>query len=418
MAKKTNEPIVPELAPRQSVVAMNITTEMKDSFISYAMSVITDRALPDVRDGLKPVHRRILYSMHENGHTASARTVKSSRIVGDVLGKYHPHGDASVYDAMVTMTQEFSTRYPLIIGQGNFGTIDGDNAAAMRYTEAKMSRISGELLRDLDKETVDFRPNYDNTRKEPVVLPTAVPNLLLNGTLGIAVGMATSIPPHHLGEVIDATLHLIDSPEATTEDLVTYIKGPDFPTGGVIFDQKEILRAYATGRGGVVTRGEAEITEQKSGQAQIVITSLPYRVNKADLIMHMADLIREKKLEGIKDVRDLSTRDIRVVIDLKNGIHPQKVLNFLYKHTQLENTFHFNIVALVDGVPQTLSLKSLLTEFIAHRDIVVRKRSAYDLRKAQEREHILLGLKKRLIISIRLFQLFVHQKIQQLLEKI
>ncbi|QQR50044.1 DNA gyrase subunit A [Candidatus Nomurabacteria bacterium] len=396
MAKKTNEPIVPELAPRQSVVAMNITTEMKDSFISYAMSVITDRALPDVRDGLKPVHRRILYSMHENGHTASARTVKSSRIVGDVLGKYHPHGDASVYDAMVTMTQEFSTRYPLIIGQGNFGTIDGDNAAAMRYTEAKMSRISGELLRDLDKETVDFRPNYDNTRKEPVVLPTAVPNLLLNGTLGIAVGMATSIPPHHLGEVIDATLHLIDSPEATTEDLVTYIKGPDFPTGGVIFDQKEILRAYATGRGGVVTRGEAEITEQKSGQAQIVITSLPYRVNKADLIMHMADLIREKKLEGIKDVRDLSTRDIRVVIDLKNGIHPQKVLNFLYKHTQLENTFHFNIVALVDGVPQTLSLKSLLTEFIAHRDIVVRKRSAYDLRKAQEREHILLGLKKAL----------------------
>jgi DNA gyrase subunit A len=396
MAKKTNEPIVPELAPRQSVVAMNITTEMKDSFISYAMSVITDRALPDVRDGLKPVHRRILYSMHENGHTASARTVKSSRIVGDVLGKYHPHGDASVYDAMVTMTQEFSTRYPLIIGQGNFGTIDGDNAAAMRYTEAKMSRISGELLRDLDKETVDFRPNYDNTRKEPVVLPTAVPNLLLNGTLGIAVGMATSIPPHHLGEVIDATLHLIDSPEATTEDLVTYIKGPDFPTGGVIFDQKEILHAYATGRGGVVTRGEAEITEQKSGQAQIVITSLPYRVNKADLIMHMADLIREKKLEGIKDVRDLSTRDIRVVIDLKNGIHPQKVLNFLYKHTQLENTFHFNIVALVDGVPQTLSLKSLLTEFIAHRDIVVRKRSTYDLRKAQEREHILLGLKKAL----------------------
>lgn len=382
--------------PKEGIIARSITVEMKESYISYAMSVITARALPDVRDGLKPVHRRILYSMHENGHTASARTVKSSHIVGDVLGKYHPHGDASVYDAMVTMTQEFSTRYPLIIGQGNFGTIDGDNAAAMRYTEAKMSRISGELLRDLDKETVDFRPNYDSTRKEPSVLPTVIPNLLLNGTIGIAVGMATNIPPHNLGEVIDATLHLIDDPKAASEDLLTYIKGPDFPTGAIAYSEQEMLHAYASGRGGVVVRGEAEITEQKTGQAQIIITSIPYKVNKAELISSIAELHQEKKLEGIRDVRDLSTKDIRIVIDLKNGVHPQKVLNFLYKHTQLETTFHYNMVALVDGVPQTVSVKTLLSEFIAHRQTVVKRRTIFDLRKAEEREHILLGLKKAL----------------------
>ncbi len=388
---KKEEPI-----SRQSVVGIDITKEMKDSYISYAMSVIMSRALPDVRDGLKPVHRRILYAMHEMGLTSSAKTKKSAAVVGDVLGKYHPHGDVAVYDSMVGMAQEFSYRYPLIIGQGNFGSIDGDPAAAMRYTEAKMSKLSAELLRDLEKDTVDFRANYDSTRKEPIVLPSAVPNLLLNGTLGIAVGMATNIPPHHLGEVIDATLHLIDNKDATTDDLLEFIKGPDFPTGGIVYGSVDMKHAYATGRGGVVTRGEAEIVEAKSGQAQIIIPSIPYRVNKSDLIMSIADLVSEKKLEGVKGLRDESTKDIRIVIDLKNGVFPQKVLNFLYKHTQLETTFHFNIVAIVDGVPQTLSLKSILTEFIAHRDIVVRRRTAFDLKRAEEREHILLGLKKAL----------------------
>ncbi len=394
MAKES--PKSEELVPRQNVVGIDITKEMKDSYISYAMSVIMSRALPDVRDGLKPVHRRILYAMHEMGLTSSAKTKKSAAVVGDVLGKYHPHGDVAVYDSMVGMAQEFSYRYPLIIGQGNFGSIDGDPAAAMRYTEAKMSKLSAELLRDLEKDTVDFRANYDSTRKEPIVLPAAVPNLLLNGTLGIAVGMATNIPPHHLGEVVDATLHLIDNKDATTDDLLEFIKGPDFPTGGIVYGSADMKHAYATGRGGVVTRGEAEIVEAKSGQAQIIITSIPYRVNKSDLIMSIADLVSEKKLEGVKGLRDESTKDIRIAIDLKNGVFPQKVLNFLYKHTQLETTFHFNIVAIVDGIPQTLSLKSILTEFIAHRDIVVRRRTAFDLRRAEEREHILLGLKKAL----------------------
>lgn len=385
----------PDVA-RQSVVPINIVSEMKDSYISYAMSVITSRALPDVRDGLKPVHRRILFAMNEMGLTSSAKTRKSAAVVGDVLGKYHPHGDVSVYDSMVGMAQEFSYRYPLIIGQGNFGSIDGDPAAAMRYTEAKMSKVSAELLRDLDKDTVDFRPNYDSTKKEPTVLPASVPNLLLNGTLGIAVGMATNIPPHNLTEVIDATLHLIEHNDATTEDLCEFIKGPDFPTGGIVYGEKDMTHAYSSGRGGVVTRGEAEIAEQKSGVAQIIITSIPYRVNKADLIMSIAELVQEKKLEGVKGLRDESTKDIRIVIDLKQGVHPQKVLNFIYKHTALETTFHFNIVALVDGVPQTLSLKSILEEFVKHRQVIVKRRTAYDLKRAEEREHILLGLKKAL----------------------
>jgi DNA gyrase subunit A len=379
-----------------SIIPTNITSEMKDSYLSYAMSVIVSRALPDVRDGLKPVHRRILYSMHEMGLTASARFRKSAAVVGEVLGKYHPHGDMAVYDSMVGMAQEFSYRYPLILGQGNFGSIDGDAAAAMRYTEAKMSKISSEILRDLEKDTVDFRPNYDNTRREPAVLPSSVPNLLLNGTLGIAVGMATNIPPHNLGEVVDACTHLIENPDATTEDLASFVQGPDFPTGGLIYGQKDILHAYASGRGGIVTRGEAEIVEQKNGQFQIIITSLPFRVNKQDLVVSIADLVHEKKLEGIKGLRDESTRDIRVVIDLKNGVHPQKVLNYLYKHTQLETLFHFNVLALVDGTPQTLSLKSILEEFVSHRQEIVKRRSAYDLKKAEEREHILLGLKKAL----------------------
>ncbi len=395
MAKKDQEK---ESAPieRQSVMPINITTEMKDSYISYAMSVITARALPDVRDGLKPVHRRILYAMQEMGLTASAKTRKSSAVVGDVLGKYHPHGDMSVYDAMVGMAQDFSLRYPLIIGQGNFGSIDGDPPAAQRYTEAKMSKLSSDLMRDLEKDTVDFRPNYDSTRKEPTVLPAGVPNLLLNGTLGIAVGMATNIPPHNLREVVDATLHLIDNPDATTDDLLEFIKGPDFPTGGILYGEKDLQHAYAFGRGGIVTRGEAEIVEQKTGIAQIVITSIPYRVNKSDLITSVAALVQEKKLEGVKGLRDESTKDIRIVIDLKQGIHPQKVLNFIYKHTQLETMFHFNIVALVDGVPQTLSLPTILSEFVAHRKIVVTRRTKYDLARAEEREHILLGLKKAL----------------------
>lgn len=400
MAKKTEENKanqVPEKVPQTTgVMARNIVTEMRESYLDYAMSVITSRALPDVRDGLKPVHRRILYSMNEIGLTASAKTRKSATVVGDVLGKYHPHGDASVYDAMVKMAQDFSMRYPLIVGQGNFGSIDGDGAAAMRYTEAKMSRLSSELLRDLEKETVDFRPNYDNRLKEPSVLPTAVPNLLLNGTLGIAVGMATNIPPHNLREVIDATTALIDDPEATTEDLLKFVQGPDFPTGGMIFNAKDIHHAYTTGRGGIVCRGDAEIVESKSGVQQIIITSIPYRVVKADLIMAIADHVREKKIDGIKGLRDESTKDIRIVIDLKNNAHPQKVLNFLYKHTQLEDSFHLNVVALVKGVPETLSLKGILESFIEHRVEVVKRRTTYDLRKAEEREHILIGLKKAL----------------------
>ncbi len=369
---------------------------MKESYLDYAMSVITARALPDVRDGLKPVHRRILFAMHEMGLTPSARFRKSAAVVGDVLGKYHPHGDASVYDAMVNMAQDFNYRYPLIMGQGNFGSIDGDNAAAMRYTEAKMSKIAGELLRDIEKETVDFRPNYDSTKKEPTVFPAALPALLLNGTLGIAVGMATNIPPHNLGEVVDACIHLIENEDATTEDLLEFVKGPDFPTGGVVYGQADLAHAYATGRGGVVTRGVAEIVENKGGMFQIIITSIPYKVNKSDLLMAIADLAREKKIEGIKGLRDESTKDIRIAIDLKNGINPQKILNYLYKHTQLESNFNYNVVALVEGVPQTLSLRSMLSEFISHRQVIVRRRSEYDLRRAKEREHILLGLKKAL----------------------
>lgn len=394
MADKEEKKI--EKIEAKSLSNRNITTEMKESYLDYAMSVITQRALPDVRDGLKPVHRRILYAMGQMNLTAGAKTRKSAAVVGEVLGNYHPHGDVAVYDSMVKMAQDFSFRYPLIIGQGNFGNIDGDSAAAMRYTEAKMSKISGEMLKDLEKETVDWHPNYDNTKKEPAVLPAAVPNLLLNGTLGIAVGMATNIPPHNLNEVVDATLHLVDNPDDTTEDLLQFIKGPDFPTGGIIYNQIDINHAYTTGRGGVVTRGHAEIVEDKKGQFQIIVTSIPYRVNKAELIIAIADLVREKKVEGIKGLRDESTKDIRIAIDLKNGAQPQSVLNYLYRHTQLEDTFHFNLVALIDGVPKTLSLKSFLDEFIDHRKIVVKRRTEFDLKKAEAREHILLGLKKAL----------------------
>jgi DNA gyrase subunit A len=383
-------------APHVNVVSRSITTEMRESYLDYAMSVITARALPDVRDGLKPVHRRILYAMHEAGLTVSAKTRKSATVVGDVIGKYHPHGDAAVYDAMVKMAQDFSMRYPLIVGQGNFGSIDGDAAAAYRYTEAKMSRLAGEMLKDIEKETVDFRPNYDNTKQEPTVMPAAYPNLLLNGTLGIAVGMASNIPPHNLREVSDAAVHLIDNSDATTEDLLQFVQGPDFPTGCIAFNQADIKHAYTTGRGGVVVRGDAEIVEGKKGDYQIVITSIPFRVVKADLITKIADLVHEKKLEGIRDIRDESTKDVRIVIELKGTGHPQTVLNYLYKHTQLEETFHYNLVALVDGVPQTLSLKAMLESFVAHRKDVVTRRTKYDLRVAEAREHILIGLKKAL----------------------
>ncbi len=395
MAKKA---AAPEEVPEKvhvSIIDQSITAEMRQSYIDYAMTVITSRALPDVRDGLKPVHRRILYAMRMTGLTPSAKFRKSATVVGEVLGSYHPHGDASVYDAMVKLAQDFSTRYPLVLGQGNFGSIDGDPAAAYRYTEAKMSRLSDEMLRDLEKETVEWTPNFDGSKQEPTVLPAAAPNLLLNGALGIAVGMATNIPPHNLREVVNATVALIDDPNTTTEDLLTHVKGPDFPLGAIAFNQADIKHAYTTGKGGVVVRGEAEIVEDKKG-TNIVITSIPYRVNKADLITRIADLVRDKKLEGVKDLRDESTSDIRVVVELKGTAHPQAVLNNLYKYTELESTFHYNMLALVDGVPQTLSLKGMLENFIVHRREVVRRRTEYDLRKAEEREHILLGLSKAL----------------------
>ncbi|CAN5703872.1 DNA gyrase subunit A [soil metagenome] len=394
MAKKVVEQPAEE-APRVTVVDQSITAEMRTSYLDYAMSVITSRALPDVRDGLKPVHRRILYAMRQTGLTPTAKFRKSATVVGEVLGSYHPHGDASVYDAMVKLAQDFTTRYPLVQGQGNFGSIDGDPAAAYRYTEAKMSRLAEAMLSDLEKETVDWAPNFDGSKQEPTVLPAAAPNLLLNGGLGIAVGMATNIPPHNLREVADATMHLIDNEEATTDDLLQFVKGPDFPLGAVAFNQADIRHAYTTGKGGVVVRGEADIVEDKKG-TNIIITSIPYRVNKSDLIVRIADLVRDKKLEGIKDLRDESTSDIRIVVELKGTAHPQAVLNNLYKHTELESTFHYNMLALVDGIPQTLSLKGMLAEFIKHRKDVVRRRTEYELRKAEEREHILLGLSKAL----------------------
>jgi DNA gyrase subunit A len=381
---------------QQGVRRVNITGEMQAAYLNYAMSVITSRALPDARDGLKPVHRRILFAMHKGGVTASAKTRKSARVVGDVIGKYHPHGDTAVYESMVHLAQDFATRYLLVIGQGNFGSIDGDNAAAMRYTEAKMSKLSGEMLKGLEKDTVDFRDNYDASEREPVVMPAAVPNLLLNGGLGIAVGMATNIPPHNLREVVDATTHLLANPKATTDDLLEFVKGPDFPLGGIAFNQKDIAHAYAHGRGGVICRGESEIVEGKKGAMQIIITSIPFRVNKSKLIERIADLVRSKKLEGIKGLRDESTSDIRVVIDLKGTAHPQTVLNYIYKNTQLEEPFHYNCVALVGGVPKTLGLKEMLEVFITHRTEVVTRRIQYDLRVAEAREHILQGLKKAL----------------------
>lgn len=373
----------------------DIETEMQESYLDYAMTVIVSRALPDVRDGLKPVHRRILYVMHELGLRHNVKHRKSAAVVGDVLGKYHPHGDQAVYQSMVHMAQDFSLRYPLIDGQGNFGSMDGDGAAAMRYTEARMSAVAEELLVDLDKETVDWGDNYDGTKKEPKVLPAKLPNLLLTGSLGIAVGMATNIPPHNLTEVADGIMALIADPEMTTEDLAEIIKGPDFPTGGIIYDVAAIKNAYATGRGGIVMRAKTEITETKSGTYQIIVNEIPFQVNKATLLERIAELVRDKKLEGIKDVRDESDKDgVRVVIDLKKDALANKILNQLFSYTQLQETFHVNMMALVGGIePEVLNLKTILEKYIEHRQVVVRRRTEFELKKAKERAHILEGLK-------------------------
>ncbi|MFA6306445.1 MAG: DNA gyrase subunit A [Patescibacteria group bacterium] len=371
-----------------------INDEMRKSYLDYAMSVIVSRALPDVRDGLKPVHRKILYAMWNVGLRAGGKFRKSATVVGEVLGKYHPHGDTAAYESMVRMAQDFSMRYPLVRGQGNFGSMDGDRAAAMRYTEAKLSAISEEMLFDIDKNTVNFVPTYDGSHQEPSVLPAKLPNLLLNGTMGIAVGMATNIPPHNLRELIDAIVHLISNPEATVEDLMQFVKGPDFPTGGVIYNQKDILQAYATGKGGIVMRGVAEVVENKSGLFQIIISEIPYQINKATLVEKIAELVKDKKIEGIKDLRDESDKDgVRVVVDLKKDAYPKKILNSLFKMTQLQETFHVNMLALVDGIqPKVLTLKMVLEEYVKHRTEVVKRRTQFDLDKARERAHILEGL--------------------------
>jgi len=382
----------------RTVELRTVENVMEDSYLRYSMSVIIDRALPDVRDGLKPVHRRILYAMNRDGLRSGARHRKSANVVGAVMGDYHPHGDAAIYDSMVRMAQPWAMRYLLVNGQGNFGSMDGDPPAAMRYTEAKMERLADELLEDIDKETVDFRDNYDGRLQEPTVLPSKLPNLLLNGQLGIAVGMATNIPPHNLGELVDAEMTLIDNPQATLDDLLEHVKGPDFPTGGVIYGKESIKVAYATGRGGVVTRGIAEIVEGAKGRHQIIITEIPYALNKETLVLKIADLVRDKKLTGISDLRDETARGkVRMVIDLKRDAYPKKLLNQLYKLTPLQTSFHFNMMALIDGIqPRVLGLVDILQEHIKHRQIVVRRRTEFELRKAQERAHILEGLKTAL----------------------
>ena len=381
-----------------TIKSREITHEMQESYLDYAMSVIVSRALPDIRDGLKPVHRRILYSMHEMGLRPGAKYRKSATVVGHVLGKYHPHGDVAAYDSMVRMAQNFSLRYPLVDGQGNFGSIDGDPPAAHRYTEAKLAPISEMLLADIEKDTVDFRDNFDGTTQEPAVLPTRIPNLLINGSMGIAVGMATNIPPHNLGEVLDGLVHLIDKPDADVTELNQFIKGPDFPTGGTIYNEKDILNAYATGKGPVVMRAKADINESEKRGFQIIVTEIPYQVNKSELIIKVAELVKDKKIEGIKDVRDESDKDgLRIAIDLKQDAFPRKVLNQLFKYTELQKSFHFNMLGLIDGIqPQILGLKQLLEKFVEHRQEIVTRRSKYDLRRAQDRAHILEGLKKAL----------------------
>lgn len=383
-----------EIRQVDGVERRSLENVMEDSFFRYSMSVIIDRALPDVRDGLKPVHRRILHSMNVNGNRSNAKFVKSARIVGDVMGKYHPHGDSSIYNSMVRLAQPWSLRYPLVQGQGNFGSMDGDPAAASRYTEARMQRIADELLTDIEKQTVDFRDNYDGSEQEPMVLPAKLPNLLLNGQIGIAVGMATNIPPHNLGELVDASVELIDNKEATIEDLMRHVKGPDFPTGATVYGGAPMKQAYLTGRGSVTIRAVADIEETKRGRHQIVVTEVPYGVNKASIVERIAELYKEKKI-SISDLRDESARGkVRIVIEVKKDGYPKKVLNQLFKQTALQTTFNYNMLALIDGIqPKILGLQEMLQEFIKHRQIVVRRRTEFELKKAKERAHILEGYK-------------------------
>jgi DNA gyrase subunit A len=378
-----------------TVELRTVENVMEDSYLRYSMSVIVSRALPDVRDGMKPVHRRILYTMNRDGLRASSKHRKSANVVGAVMGDFHPHGDSSIYDAMVRMAQPWNMRYMLVNGQGNFGSMDGDPPAAMRYTEAKMARLAEELLVDIEKDTVEFRENYDARLQEPSVLPAKIPNLLLNGQLGIAVGMATNIPPHNLSELVDATVYQIDHEDATLDDLLQFIKGPDFPTGGIVYGQDSLRTAYATGRGGVVVRGVAEIVETKNGRHQIIITEIPYGLNKASLVEKIADLVKEKKIVGLSDIRDESARGVvKIVLDLKRDAYPSKLLNQLYKLTPLQMSFHYNMLALIDGIqPRVLGLQDIIQEHIKHRQAVVRRRTEYELRKAKERAHVLEGLK-------------------------
>ena len=379
------------------LIPVNLEQEMKRSFISYAMAVIVDRALPDVRDGLKPVHRRILYDMNELGMTPDKPYRKSARLVGDVLGKFHPHGDSSVYDAMVRLAQPFNIRYMLVDGQGNFGSVDGDGAAAMRYTEARMAKLTLHLLDDIEKDTVDFYPNFDETLMQPAVLPSRFPNLLVNGSSGIAVGMATNIPPHNLREVIDGVVCMIDNPECTVEDLMAHIKGPDFPTGGIILGRSGIRSAYMTGRGRILVRARTEIEPMSNSRSRIVVTEIPYMVNKAKLVEKIAELCHQKQLEGISDIRDESDRNgMRIVIELKKDVYPQVILNYLYKHTQMQETFGANMLALVDGKPRILNLREMIYYYLEHQKDVVTRRTRFDLDKAQARAHILEGLLKAL----------------------
>lgn len=393
--ESTAVPVVFDTSHSRSVENRSVESVMEDSFLRYSMSVIVERALPDVRDGLKPVHRRILYSMNQNGNRSNAKFVKSARIIGDVMGKYHPHGDSAIYDSMVRLAQEWSMRYMLVQGQGNFGSMDGDPPAAHRYTEARMNKHAEELLVDIEKDTVEFRDNFDGSEREPVVLPAKLPNLLLNGQIGIAVGMATNIPPHNLSELVDATVELIDNPEATVDDLLKHVKGPDFPTGATVYGGAPMKQAYQTGRGSIMMRAVADIEETKKGRHQIVVTEVPYATNKATLIEKIAELVKDKKLTTISDIRDESARgSVRVVIELKKDAYPKKVLNQLYKMTSLQTSYHFNMLALVDGIqPRVLGLEEILKEYLKHRQIVVRRRTEFELRKARERAHILEGYK-------------------------
>jgi DNA gyrase subunit A len=387
-------------AEKHSKIVLNrsVEEEMETSYLQYSMSVIVARALPDVRDGLKPVHRRILYVMDRSNLRSGSKHTKSAQIVGEVMGKYHPHGDSAIYDAMVRLAQPFSTRYPLVDGQGNFGSMDGDPPAAYRYTEARMTKASEALVEDLDKDTVNFVDNFDGSLQQPEVLPAKLPNLLLNGQVGIAVGMATNIPPHNLNELVDATITQIDNPQATLDDLLEHVKGPDFPTGAVVYGRESIRTAFATGRGGVVVRGVADIEEASKGRHRIIITEIPYAVNKAGLVEKIAELVQTKRITGISDIRDESSKgSVRVVIDLKKDAYPKKLLNQLYKLTPLQTAFHYNMLALVDGIqPRVLGLQDIIVEYIKHRQVVVRRRTEYELRRAQERAHILEGLKTAL----------------------